>query len=354
MVESEFEALLLEANLVKRYQPKYNIRLKDDKSYLYIKITASQDFPKVLTCRRKETREGQTFGPFPSAKTVRNTLKSLRKIFPYCNCNFKVCQKRKSCLWWEIGLDAGPCLGLIDKKSYRKIIRHLLMLLSGKKEKLLKALTKEMTCAAKKEEFERAQFFKKQIEGIGYLTHPEILGQTLGLKKIPVRVECYDISDIHGRQATGSLVVFQKGEPDKSGYRRFKVRLEGKPNDVAMIKEIIKRRLGHPEWPTPDLIVIDGGKGQVSGVLRVLTEAEWETPVIGLAKRNEEIIVPEVKTGKQQRGIGKIKFRVLRLAGDSPALHLLERIRDEAHRFALAYHRKLRLKALITPEVLGS
>lgn len=375
-VASEIEALLLEANLIKKYQPKYNSRLKDDKSYLYIKITTSDDFPKVLTARREKLTGIKYFGPFPSAKTVRNTLKSLRRIFPYCNCNFKVCQKKKSCLWCEIGLDAGACLGLISKDDYRRMIKRLILLLEGKKDKLIKELKKEMVLAAKKEGFEKAHYLKKQIEGIEYLTRsttspqvyledPEYLAKKrqegllelkriLGLSNVPVKIECFDISDIHGKEATGSMVVFQKGEPDKSQYRRFKIRLEEKPNDVAMMQEVVRRRSKHPEWPPADLIVVDGGKGQISGVVKVLEEAKVSIPVIGLAKRMEEIIfrltacvidksIIKTKEPKDLR-TKELKFEILRLPRDSAALHILQAIRDEAHRFAITYHRKLRLK----------
>lgn len=367
LVESEIEALLLEADLIKKYQPKYNVRLKDDKSYLYIKITQSDDFPKVLTARREKIPGHLYFGPFPSAKTVRATLRSLRRFFPYCNCHFKICQRRRSCLWVELGLDSGPCLGKIDKASYRKIIRHLTYLLFGKKEKLLKLLQKEMRAAAQKEEFEKAQFYKRQIAGIEYLTRPlrapseylrspEIfnkkrqealkeLQKLLGLSRIPFRIEGYDISNIGGQEATGSMVVFTRGEADKSGYRRFKIKISQRPDDVAMLKEVMRRRLAHPEWPLPDLVVVDGGKGQVGGVLRVLEEAKITLPMIGLAKRLEEIIIP---AKLRSRGAKKLKFKTIRRPPDSSVLQLLQRLRDESHRFALTYHRKLRIKTLIS------
>lgn len=366
VVDSEFEALLLEANLIKKYQPKYNTRLKDDKSYLYIKITTDEDFPHVLTARREKLSGVTYFGPFPSARTVRTTLRSLRRIFPYCQCNFKVCQKKESCLWVELGLDSGPCLNLVDKRTYRQMIKRLILLLSGKKEKLLKTLEKEMRQEANQEDFEMAQKIKKQIAGIAYLTrpyispheyleHPDILQQKrkekllglrriLNLAKIPQRIEGYDISDIKGRQATGSMVVLTSGELDKSEYRHFRIRIEGQPNDVAMLAEVIRRRLNHPEWSLPDLIVVDGGKGQVGGMVRVLEEAKISIPVIGLAKRLEEIIVP--KQGRPALPAG----RPVLLPHDSPVLHLLQRLRDESHRFALTYHRKLRIKRLLSAD----
>lgn len=364
-VGSEIEALLLEANLIKAHQPKYNTRLKDDKSYLYIKITRHESFPKVLTARREKLPGVVYFGPFPSAKTVRNTLKSLRRIFPYCNCNFKICQRKQSCFYSEIGLDAGPCLDLVSQKDYREIIHRLILLLKGEKDKLLRELRQGMEKAAKNEEFEKAQAFKKQIEGIEYLTRPVTSPQTyledpeylarkrrrgltelkriLSLLKIPKRIECFDISDIHGREATGSMVVFQKGEPDKSQYRRFKIRMEGRPNDVAMMQEIIRRRLGHAEWVEADLMLVDGGKGQVSGALTAFAGIKAQIPVVGLAKRLEELTLPQ-----RDVSVGAPKFTTLRLERDSSALHLLQAIRDEAHRFALTYHRKLRVKNLFS------
>lgn len=362
-VRSDIEALLLEANLIKKFQPKYNAKLKDDKSYLYIKITTGEDFPKVSTTRQENLPNTTYFGPFPSAKTVRNTLKSLRRIFPYCNCRFRTCQKRQSCFYHEIGLDAGPCLGLVSKEEYRRMVHRFILLLEGKKEKLIRELKSNMEEAARREEFEKAQSFKKQITGIEYLTRPVTspqiyleepeylakmrqsgLGEIqkfLALERIPSRIECFDVSNIHGHDATGSMVVFYNGQPEKSQYRRFKIHDEGKPNDVTMIKEVIRRRLGHSEWPQAGLLVVDGGKGQVSGAREALSEHKAEIPVIGLAKRLEEIIIPQ--KGREQQ---ETEFTILRLPKDSTALHLLQAIRDEAHRFALSYHRKLRLKII--------
>lgn len=377
-VESEFDALLLEVRLIQKFKPRYNTRLKDDKSYLYIKITQSEDFPKVLTARRptpERSDGGQArrekipgniyFGPFPSARSVQNTLRFLRRLFPYCNCNFRVCQNRGSCLWTEIGLDSGPCLGKISQREYHKLIRRLILLLSGKRGQLIETLTREMRILASRQEFEQAQLLKRQIEGIEYLTRsrvePEVyleqpdflkehrteelnsLRALLNLKEIPNRIECFDISDIFGREATGSMVVLKGGGADKSSYRRFRVHPpvggKAKPNDVAMIAEVISRRLNHQEWPPPNLLVVDGGKGQVSAAQKALVEHNLSLPVIGLAKRLEEIIVP-LATVKQNGK--KTAFKTLRLPASAPALQLLKRLRDEAHRFALTYHRKLR------------
>lgn len=362
-VESEFDALLLETRLIQKLKPRYNTRLKDGKSYLYIKITQSEDFPKVLTARREKLPGCIYFGPFPSARSVRNTLRFLRRLFPYCNCNFKVCQKRGSCLWAEIDLDSGPCVGKINKVEYRKLIRHLIRLLSGKKAELIKTLTREMRVAANHQNFEEAQLLKKQIEGIEYLTQarvePEVylerpefledrhteelnnLRAVLNLQTVPARIECFDISDIFSREATGSMVVLKGGGPDKSSYRRFKVKSSTKPNDVAMMGEVISRRLNHPEWSLPNLLVVDGGKGQVTAAMDALAKHNLSLPVVGLAKKLEEIIIPMAK-GKEQGSI--MKFRTLRLPANSPALQLLQRLRDEAHRFAITYHRKLRTR----------
>ncbi|TSC53789.1 MAG: Uncharacterized protein LiPW16_302 [Microgenomates group bacterium LiPW_16] len=358
-VFSEFEGLLLEAALIKKYQPKYNVRLKDDKSFLYIAITRGE-FPKVLSVRKNDISNPKyLFGPFPSAKTVRQVLRYLRRIFPYCS------QKgdRRPCFWSHLGL-CSPCPGeivkligeerKIKKKVHLNNIKNLVSVLSGKSKSLTANLTSQMGDAAKQQNYEKAAYIRDQIEKLSWLTRPHVpifsylenpdffeeeqekelenLQRTLGLHPSIKRIECYDVSNIAGFYASGSMVVFQNGVPSKDDYRRFKIKISGKPNDVAMISEVLRRRLCHSEWDYPNLIIIDGGKGQVSGALKVLNSLKLKIPVVGLAKRIETLILPKLKTD----------FVEINLPHDSPALNLLKRIRDEAHRFALAYHRKRR------------
>lgn len=346
-VESEFEALLLEVLLIKKFKPKYNIRLKDDKSSLYIKIT-KEEFPRVYPARKTEGG----FGPFPRAKTVRSVLKILRRIFPYRSCK-KL--PKKPCLYLELKLCPGICVNQSekDKSSYKKTISRLKSLLEQKSKKVIRGLKKEMKESAKKENFSLAAKLRDKIFQIEYLLqkhhlpdeyleNPNLffdirqkelveLGKILKIKTKIKRIEGFDISNISGTKATGGMVVFRDGEADKSLYRRFRIRLFKTPDDVAMIKEMILRRFKHPEWEFPNLIIIDGGKGQVSGTIEVLNHLGLKIPVTGLVKKIETLIVPK-KNG----------FTEVNLPKDSQALNLLKRIRDEAHRFAKAYHLKLR------------
>ena len=341
VVESELEALILEANLIKKYLPRFNIRLIDDKDYLYIKVT-KETYPKIITARKHELKDSLNFfGPFPSSTTVKNTLGSLRKVFPWCNGG------RKACFYYHLNLCSGACIGEITQEDYRKIINRFIKFLDGKKENLIQELNKEMLDEAKKQNFEKAGKIKKTIDGIFYLTQSQRvfsyldnpnfledekklalqeLQKVLGLKKIPERIEGYDISNISGKEAVGSMVVLTNGEIDKSQYRKFKIRTENKPNDVGMMREIIQRRLRN-DWLLPDLIIVDGGRGQANAV-------DLEIPVFGLAKRLEWLYPPEGP--------------IIKLPRKSPALKLVQKLRDEAHRFALSYHRKLHDKIILT------
>ncbi|MDO8498646.1 MAG: excinuclease ABC subunit UvrC [bacterium] len=347
-VLSELEALILEANLIKKHHPPYNIKLTDDRDYLYVKIT-KEPFPKVVTARKGELLDAKEyFGPFPSSRTVRSTLKKLRRIFPWCAQGGKPYRGRP-CFYYHLGLCPGPCAGKVTEAEYARIIKRFSKFMRGEKEELLKDLQQEMEEASKVLNFEKAQTIKKTLEGLEYLIQPnraEIylenpnfledqnklailkLQEDLLLAAVPERIECYDVSNILGQQAVGSLVVLTWGDLDKKWYRKFKIRLEGKPNDVAMMREILSRRLKHDEWPKPDLILVDGGKGQVGVVSQEVKKVGWTAPVLGLAKRMEWLYPPEGE--------------VIKLPKNSLSLRLLQKIRDEAHRFAISYHRKLR------------
>lgn len=360
IVESELEALILEANLIKKYLPEFNVSLKDDKDYLYIKIT-QEDFPKVITARVADLQDSlKYFGPFPSSKTVRDTLKALRRVFPWCSsahprgvsANPPRGWNVRACFYYHLGLCPGACIGKITKSDYRKNIFRLLQLLEGKKENLLDDLAKEMDQASKNQNFEEAGRFKKMIGGIGYLTQSnrvksylenpnflederqkvlESLQKILQLPKLPERIECYDISNIQGHESTGSMVVLTNGDIDKSQYRKFKIRMTGRSNDVGMHREMMRRRLKHKEWPFPDLIIVDGGIAQANGVNYELRSMRYEVSVYGIAKRMEWLYSPD--------------GNIIKLPKSHPASKLLQKIRDEAHRFAISYYRKLHQKA---------
>lgn len=366
LVNYELEALLVEAELIKKYQPRYNSTAKDDKHPLYIKIS-KEEFPKIITCRREDESDAKYFGPFPSSSTVRQVLRQIRKIFPYC------AQKkigRKPCFYSHLGL-CRPCPAEIRKVTdididkgremktqYKGNIRKIVLLLKGKNKTLKKKLEKEMKEVAGRQDFEKAAVIRDQLAQLSYITTPykeagaylenpnllsdlradeiQSLQKLLKLQRPPHRIECFDVAHLGGVSTTASMVTFINGEPEKNLYRRFKVRTVKKSDDVVSMAETIKRRLKHfDDWGKPDLVLVDGGKPQVSATKEVLGNMGVKTPVIGLAKRLEEIIVPT------DGG-----FRILRLPTGSPALTLLQRLRDEAHRFARSYHFKLRLREL--------
>lgn len=418
-VESELEALLLEAFYIKKYNPKYNIRLTDSKSYIRIRITHKDAYPRVLLARREDDKNSLYFGPYPSSGAVKLVLKTVRRIFPFQSV---LNHPPRICLFNHLGLC--PCPPVNDspelKQQYRKNIRGLIRILEGESRKIMKELEKERDAASKKEEFEKALLIQKRINALSFITTPfhrpfeyhvnpnlrdDIRqAELVGLKTIlmdqglPVkdlnRIECYDISNTQGTHATGSMVVFVNGEKDSSQYRKFRIRrdwekpmskaekvsLESKPrkhlsNDFAMMKEVLKRRLKHEEWHTPDLIIVDGGKGQVTSAMTALAECGSDIPLVGLAKREEVIIVPQLLresdgvdskpvvasyqdllnlrfagTEEEKRQtiiVNEDNFTEISLPKDSPSLHLIQRLRNEAHRFAITYHRKLRSKSAL-------
>jgi len=354
-VSSEIESLLLEANLIKKYKPHFNVKLTDGKAYPLIKITIKDDYPKVLIARRMDSKDSTYFGPFPNSSALRLVLKSVRRIFPYQSV---VNHPNKPCLYNHIGLC--PCPGYFKDPYYKRTIKHLIKFLKGNTLRVISDLRKERKAASKIENFELAMKIQKQIEAIEYVTQQfrnpfeyeqnpnlasdikfnelksliEILNQVgYKLDKLE-RIECFDISNIAGTFTVGSMVVFTNGNKNPSEYRKFRILgTEGKPNDTASIKEMLQRRLKKNGWEIPNLIIIDGGKGQVSAAKDVLGELELEIPVIGLAKRDEIIVTQNLK--------------LLSLSKKSEALHLIINVRDEAHRFAIKYHKKIRGRAML-------
>ena len=355
-VHSEIESLLLEANLIKKYLPKYNINLKDGKAYPLIRITIKDAYPKVLVARRENDPNSIYFGPFPNAGAMRLVLKTVRRIFPYQSV---VNHPKKPCFYFHIGLC--PCPEVFNDKNYTKTVKHIVKFLNGKTKNVIKDLEKERNSYSRVQRFEEAQNIQKQINAITLITskfykpsayefNPNlkedikkeeltVLRKELNNNGVKVenlaRIECYDISNISGKNSTASMVVFKDGEKDSSSYRKFKIRgfYNGKPNDFAMMSEVIKRRFKHSEWQMPDLIIVDGGKGQISSAQKALEEEGKNIPLIGLAKKEEIIITAD--------------FKQIKLPKDSKQLHLVMQIRDEAHRFAIGYHKKLRSRNLI-------
>ncbi|SET19634.1 excinuclease ABC subunit UvrC [Anaerobranca gottschalkii] len=483
--DSEVEALILESNLIKKHRPKYNISLKDDKHYPYIKINLKEDFPVVEKVRKITKDKARYFGPYPSGIVVNETLNAIRTLFPLRTCKGKLSKKDRPCLNYHIKKCLAPCAGRISSEDYQKIVEEVILFLEGKNLELIKKMEEEMVKAAENLDFEKAAKLRDQLQGVkaigekqkiifsdledrdilalaqgdnlaciqifsirggkllgsesfklentGGSTPEELfhafitqyynnapiipgeillpmelqdskvlleflskkrngkvvlkvpqkgdkksllemaeknaklqlqtfisqqqknkqeaeeglldLAKALGLEELPWRMECYDISNIQGEHSVASMVVFEGGKPVKEKYRKFQIRTVQGPNDFASMAEVIKRRLenfleGDSSFtPLPHLIIIDGGKGQLSAARKVMEETGFgHIKTIGLAKREEEIFLPNRSEG-------------IILPRNSKGLYLLQRIRDEAHRFALTYHRKLRTKNTLTSEL---
>ncbi len=490
LTDSDSEAFLLEANLIKRYRPRFNIRLKDDKSYPYIKITLADDFPRVERTRKLPADGSRYFGPYASATSVDESMNLVRRLFPFRTCTIDIKDGvralQRPCLLYHIKRCQGPCIQAIDKDAYRADIAQIELFLEGRQETLVKALQAEMGSASARTEYERAAILRDKVraiertmesqkmaafarteldcvglarqdnqaavqlfavrggkmigrdvfllDAVREATDEEVLtsfleqfyaratsvprevlvprplpeaaaleafltgrrggpvhlhvpqrgekrelmdlarrnatetlareqarwladqGRTLAaleelaaaldLPAPPMRIECYDISNIQGSQTVGSMVVFEDGKPRTGEYRRFRVKSVTGPNDFASHQEVLRRRFRRAKtgdegaeeelrWRLPDLVIIDGGKGQVSAAKEVLDEQGLhDLPLAGLAKEREELFLPGVS-------------EAILLSPTSPALYLVQRLRDEAHRFAITYHRSLRSKASV-------
>ncbi|MCM8801057.1 MAG: excinuclease ABC subunit UvrC [Candidatus Omnitrophica bacterium] len=344
---SESQAQLLEASLIKQHLPIYNISLKDDKSFPLIRIT-DEEFPAINICRRKKISQQDTslyLGPYTNAKLLRQALRSIRKIF-----GFRSCRRlpKKICLYGRINLCPAPCIGKISIEDYQEIIQEIKMFLTSQNEKLIEHLNSKMQLLAKEKRFEEAARIRDQIYALSVIFksqktyHDELedLKNLLGLKKIPERIEAFDVSNLFGKEACGSMVSFYKGVPDKANYRRFRIKTVEKIDDYKMLAEILFRRYSRvirENLFLPDLILIDGGRSHLLTAQRQLLNLGLKIPLAGIAKDKENIYIPD-------------KAKPIRLDLSTPALNLIRRIRDEAHRFAISYHRLLRKKSLISDE----
>jgi excinuclease ABC subunit C len=480
VTNSEQEALILESNMIKKHSPEYNVRLKDNKSYPYLKIDVNSDWPVVSITRRVAKDGARYFGPFASAGSVRKTLRLIKRIFPFRSCDKPMDGKdKRPCLDYYIGRCLAPCVGAVEKPEYDDVINQVILFLEGKEEVVLRELKAKMRAAVRQLKFERAALLRDQIEAIedviegqkiaatlrgekdviglvqnedqayvelfsirnnkligqdhftmegvrgespeqimtGFVKQyyasasyiprlillqypveePAVLSEwleqqrkgrvelqvpqrgdkkklvdsavenaarglelaqvkemklevvtaglqelkrALRLPRLPRRIECYDISNIQGALAVGSMVVLEKGWPRPAHYRRFRIKTVAGADDYAMIRETLMRRFkrastGEGSWGViPDLVLIDGGRGQLNAALGVRKELGLAVPMASLAKENEEVFTP----GNPEP---------ICLPKDSPALHILQRARDEAHRFAVSYHRKLRHKEAV-------
>ena len=359
--DSEVDALLMEARLIKDIQPKFNIDLKDDKSFPYLQITTNEDFPRVEFTREPGLRGVKLYGPFANAKALRGAIQVLQRIFKFRTCTLDIEEEDprwrwyRPCLLYNINQCTAPCNLRISKDEYRKDIKRLRMFLEGNKARVIAELKAEMATAAAELQFEAAAKLRDEIHSLETLnlrgdleTHeqPEVfyidpkkglsgLRKVLKLSSAPRRIEGVDIAHLSGEETVASLVTFVDGVPFKPAYKRFRIKTVSGVDDFASIKEVILRRFRtdrNEEWTQPDLMLIDGGKGQLSAALDGFRELGVTPPaILGLAKREEEIFVPD-----QQESI--------KLSKHSAALRLLQSIRDEAHRFARHYHHLLRKK----------
>lgn len=337
------EALILEANLIKYYWPKYNVMQKDNKSFLYLVIT-KEDFPRPLLIRGTQLDEESAkkykavFGPYTSPKSLRAALDLLRKVFPWSTCEPG---RKRPCFYVHLKQCPGVCVNLADKKTYNKTIRDLIKFFEGKKDDLLKQYRREMKAAAKEKRFEDAAELRNKISFLEHIRDVAILKrEDADVDKIKMgeaavnlfgRIEGYDISNISGTSTVASMVVFENGAPAKSEYRKFRIKTVTGSNDVAAIRETLMRRFRNP-WRHPDLLLIDGGLPQVNAAETVVHQLNLGLPVIGIAKG------PERK--RNDLICSKQNLELCHLCEQYK--DLLVQVRDEAHRFAIKYHRKVR------------
>lgn len=311
VTDTIIDSVILEANLIKKHWPKYNVREKDDRSFIYIIIDKS-NYPKPITIRGKElaafpAKNFSVFGPYKSLRTAKEILKIARRIFPYSTCKPN---QGKPCFHYQIGLCPGVCVGAISKQDYQKNIDNLVLFLSGEKKRLLKKLMKENP--------EKADSLK-HVQDVALINREDENGAGFG--KLG-RIEGYDISHFAGKETYGAMVVFENGHENKDAYRLFKIKEAPPGDDLAALKEVIERRLKHDEWLKPDLILIDGGRPQIVFIKRVLSENKVNIPIVGISKfQNDKLVFPAGT---------KKSFQELAEASKN----LLLRVRDEAHRFA--------------------
>ncbi len=334
--DSVLEALILEAHLIKKYQPPYNTKEKSNKSFNYVVIT-DEEFPRVTIARGRElsfTEKGAkyVFGPFPSGGILREALSLVRKIFPFrdtCKPN-----SGKPCFNAQIGLCPGVCLGNMTKKEYAQTIQRIKLFFEGRKKELLKSLERDMKKAGKDLRFEEAGRIKRMIFALNHIQDVALIKQGFNADAVDpektVRIEAYDVAHISGTNTVGVMTVVENGEVQKQAYRKFRIRTSTN-DDNASLREMLTRRFGHAEWSMPTLIVVDGGTAQLNTAKSVLKSLEMSIPVVGVVKDEHH--------------------RPRDIIGDAKAKKAHERLvllaNNEAHRFAIAYHRGLREKQVL-------
>jgi len=362
--ESEVDALLMEARLIKDIQPKYNETLRDSKLYPYLEITRADDFPGVYVTRKRDNPRSKFYGPFTDTRGLRRAVRLLQRVFRFRTCTLEIScadpkrRFQRPCLLHYIERCTAPCADLVPREEYRGQIRLFQRFVDGKRKRVLKALHEEMGQCSEERRYERAALLRDQIRAIEALakrgavdlfheaTRPPVvdpqeglaeLKEVFGLPDIPRSIEGIDASNLGGTDAVASVVTFLNGKPYKSGYRRLRIKAVEGIDDYAMISEVVERRytrLDQEEMPFPDIVLIDGGKGHLRAATRTLRKLKIRLPkVVSIAKREE--ILYHGRPPKE-----------LRLERNAPALRVLQYVRDEAHRFAAHYHHILRGKKI--------
>jgi len=361
-VRSEPEAILLEGRLIKEYRPRYNVSFRDDKRFLMVRVDLEEPFPKFQTTRMKREDKARYFGPFAHSGALRQTLSLMRRKFGLRSCRPEVPGEKdyRHCLDHVIKNCSAPCVGKISREEYGERVKQACEFLEGKTQEMRDDLKVAMKKAAERRDFEKAAALRNLVEDLKKTTRPtkrffrdlpttvvperdlEVLRDVLGLGVIPARIECFDISNISDTHSVASMVMFRDGRPSRPAYRRYRIQGVAGQDDVGCMAEVIRRRC--TRWKSeggipPDLIVVDGGKGQLGAAVKELQEAGWaEVPAIGLAKQNEEIFRP----GRPDPIV---------LPKESGAIRLLQRVRDEAHRVANGYHQLLMKKRMEMSEL---
>jgi excinuclease ABC subunit C len=371
-VDSELEALFLEAEMIRRYMPRYNILLRDDKALSYIRIDYDSDYPTVSTTRRPLDDGARYFGPYTSTYAVRQSLKLLRRAFPFATR--RIGGQKRATLHYHLGLDPGLEEGKTSLEDYRANLRKLMAIIQGKRKTIEKELERDMKRAARDKDFEAATMFRNQLFALRGLNQQVIfsdkefldiskdhalneLVNMLSIETFPKRIEGYDISHMQGSDVVASMVVFTNGVSNKAEYRKFKTKINHN-NDFYNMRETLKRRLSERNrkaWGLPDLVLIDGGKGQLDAAIQARNEQGCgRIPFIGLAKREEQIVIHNSLSNvilnvlSIQKLGGFITesedFTLINLPHNTNLVKLLQRIRDESHRFAVSYHSVLKTK----------
>lgn len=373
---NEIESLVLESNLIKKFKPKYNSDLKDDKSYAWIFVSTKEEFPSVKIVRNisaDELKNGKLFGPYPNSQSAKRVFTYLRKLYPFCTCTSKKIKGEKKCMYYDLGLCPGPYQGLISKEEYKINIKEIIKFLKGRKRGHISTLEKQMKTYSNEKEYEKAAELRDKIEDLEYLGESidfridddeesyvdrrkrlllrnfSFLKTELGIKELK-RMECYDISNIQGKEAYGSMVVAENGEIRRGEYRIFKIKSLDTPNDMHMLKEVLTRRFDSKNnkkySKSPEIVLIDGGKAQLSVVQSVVPK---------------NIFLMGVSKGKKyKRKGGRLidEFWVLDKKSENYVnikitnRSILIDLRDEAHRFAILHHRKARIKTGLQSELL--